>query len=130
VVALLTAAWLVVTTVVLVWVLTRPAPDLLATSIVPTAALSVVAVAPAPEGLLVDGLLYVNGAAIGVPTTWLLDAGEDDALAAAVLDDWADDGREATVDLSGYASAHPWLTLRRDGVELPLVVLRPTPHGG
>ena len=78
------------------------------------------------DRVVIDGLLHLEPASVGVPTAWSFACPDHPVLAAAtlhVLERWADDGMPVALDLTKVASSHPSVGFARDEVLVRLSVL-------
>jgi hypothetical protein len=99
---------------------------------VPGATICLFFVEVTAAGMVVDGLLDIEGAALGIPTTWTLEPPRNEVIGAAtlsLLERWSDDGMPVTLDLSRLDAPRPSVALSRDAslVRLPVLALSPRP---
>jgi hypothetical protein len=109
---------------------TVPPPRRVIHAVLPRASLRILFVEVTDRGFVIDGLLDVEGARFGVPTTWTLEPPRSELFSSAtlgLLERWSDDGVDVTMDLSKLRGAHPSVALSRDDslVRLPVIGLPP-----
>lgn len=96
-------------------------------AMVPRATMRILFVAGTDEGLVIDGLLDIEDASIGVPTTLCLSPPDDPRLRVIVsclLQEWADDDAVVTVDLLRLVDPRPSVALDCNGSHVRLGVAR------
>lgn len=83
------------------------------------ASMRIVFVSPQATDVVIDGLLDLEPARAGIPTTWSFTIPENAVLAFATLQTlqrWADDGTPVSLDLSKLSGSQPSIGFMRDDV--------------
>lgn len=85
----------------------------------PIGSMQILFVSPHETEVVIDGLLDLEPAYVGIPTTWAFNVPENAVLAFATmqtLQRWADDGAPVSLDLSKLSGTHPSVGFARDEV--------------